>query len=260
MGVLVVLLVAAAGFLTWKAFSLPGPESIEAPLPAQEFTIPAGAVVGPTGMDPVEVNTAGGGDADGGGADNDGGGSGGGGGASATGTMTVAKMAPNTLFIPALGVYMPVEADSSFEASKYAGFETIKIPDDASRGVWYAGGAPMHGGDQGVTMIAAHVSTSSGWGTLKDLHRLTGGEMIYTTDAQGRRQSWQLTQMRVENHRDFPQEYWSAQGPRSLVVTTCGGRVNAQEYFQQNIFAVAVPVDQPAEKEPAVQTGSTENA
>ncbi|ROR76092.1 Sortase family protein [Plantibacter flavus] len=214
MGAIAAALVLAAGLMLWKGLT---PESVEAPLPAAEFEIPAGApVVGPTGDEPVDV----GGD-----------------------TMTAADMGPDTLFIPQLGVYMPVEADDSFVPSKYEGFDTLKVPSDATHAVRFAGGAPMYGGQSGVTMIASHVSTSTGWGALRYLYQLTGGEMIYTKDSAGQLQSWQMTAMRVEDHTAFPQDYWSAEGARQLVITTCGGAVNAQRLFTQNIFAIAVPVD-----------------
>ncbi|MCI4659740.1 class F sortase [Cryobacterium zhongshanensis] len=212
---LVVVLVLAAGLLVWKAFT---PESVDAPLPASQFENPASApATGPTGTDPVAL---------------DGGGS-----------MSTAQMAPDTLFIPALGTYMPIEADKTVVASHYAGFETIKIPTDPTHGVRYAGGAPMFGGQTGTTLIVSHVSTRTAWGALRYLYRLQGGEMMYTKDAAGALQSWKLTQMRVEDHTKFPQEYWSPDGVRQLVVTTCGGTVGADHLFKQNIFAVAVPVD-----------------
>lgn len=227
LGALVVLLVAVACLLTWTAFNhsgaanAAGAETVSAPLPKKEFSKPAGGkAVGPTGKYPVAVKNAKG-----------------------TETMTTKDMAPNTLFIPALGVYMSVEADTAFVESAYEGFDTLRIPKNAWHGVWYGGGAPMSGGQQGVTMIAAHVSTTNGWGALRRLHTLTGGEMIYTKDAKGDLQSWQMTQMRVEKHTKFPQEYWSAEGERRLVVTTCGGTVNSRNLFMQNIFAVAEPVD-----------------
>ncbi|MBC9927268.1 class F sortase [Leucobacter sp. cx-169] len=156
--------------------------------------------------------------------------------------MSVSDMGPNTVFIPALGVYMPVQADSTFVASQYDGFTTIQVPEDPFQAVRYAGGGQMVGGDTGTTLIAAHVSTSSGWGALRNLHQLEGGEVIYTSDGQGSSQAWQVTAMRVEQHTDFPQEYWSPDGPRRLVVTTCGGPVNQQGQFAQNIFVEAVPM------------------
>jgi sorbitol-specific phosphotransferase system component IIBC len=92
--------------------------------------------------------------------------------------------------------------------------------------------------------VASHVSQASGWGALRYLYTLRGGEMIYTNDASGHTQQWQLTQMRMRmlEHTDFPQEYWSKDGVRQLVVVTCGGTIRSGHY-DKNIFAIAKPVD-----------------
>ena len=217
---LVAALIVLAGLFVWKGMQQTA-ESVEAPLPGQVFTQEPGPVTGPTGDEPVEVPA----DADG------------------TQMMTADQMGPNRLFIPALGVYMTVEADSVFEQSKYAGFDTLRVPSNPKRGVRFAGGASMYGENTGTTLVASHVSARSGWGALRYLYRLGGGELIYTTDETGQRQTWQMTQMRVEDHTAFPQEFWSPDGVRQLVVATCGGRVLPNGTFKQNVFAIAVPVD-----------------
>ncbi|MCY1718428.1 class F sortase [Microbacterium sp. SL62] len=214
LAVVVVALVVAAGGLVWKALT---PVDASAPVPEVEFEMPQGKPTGPTGEQPVAM---------------DGG-----------GQMTVADMAPNTLFIPALGVYMPLENDATFVDSRYSNFETLKVPVNARKAVHYAAGAPLVGGDAGTTLIAGHVSTASGWGALRYLYTLKGGELIYTADATGSKQEWQLTRMRVEQHTDFPQEYWSAEGDRQLVITTCGGQMTSGRHFLKNIFAIATPVN-----------------
>jgi hypothetical protein len=229
LGLLVMTLVASAGVLVWKAFT---PENVDAPVPAAEYERPAdGVPVGATGVDPVDVEDETGGRV----------------------PMTTAAMKPSTLFIPALGVYMPVEDDARFVKSRYQGFDTLLVPKNARHGVRYAAGGPMVGGEAGTTTIAAHVSSSTGWGALRYLYKLKGGELIYTKGADGALQTWQMSQMRVENHTDFPQEYWAADGVRQLVVTTCGGSLTSDRHFRKNIFAVAVPVDTPpaAESAPA---------
>jgi hypothetical protein len=215
LSIVIVALLAAAGVLVWK--SMQPPEEVNAPLPSEEFSITPGDVVGATGKEPVDV-----GDGD---------------------TMTVPDMAPNSVFIPAIGAYLPVLVESQFVESKYAGFQSIKIPNDPWTGVTYAGGGPMYGGQEGTTTVASHVSTANGWGALRYLYTLTGGEVIYTKDGDGNLQSWQVSSMSVRDHTDFPQEYWAADGVRRLIVTTCGGTVGSDGLFGQNIFAEAVPLD-----------------
>ncbi len=210
----VVMLVVAAGFLVWTAFT---PEDVESPLPDTEFEVPAGApVVGETGKKPVDVGEG--------------------------KKMTIEDMAPDTVFIPSLGIYMPVESDSTFVSSQYAGFDTLRIPADPKHGVHYASGAPMAGGEEGTTLVASHVSSRTGWGALRYLYELKGGELIHTKDAEGRLQTWQMTRMRIERHTSFPQEYWAADGDRQLVLTTCGGPREGG-HFVKNVFAIAVPID-----------------
>lgn len=218
--VLVVVLVAAAGWLAWQALA---PEDVAAPVP-EGFEVPAGEPTGPTGAEPVSVGDT---------------------------AMTTADMAPNTMFIPALGVYMPVAEDATFVESRYRDFQTLKLPDDAGKAAHFAGGAGMAGGDVGTTLVAAHVSTARGWGALRYLYTLSGGELVHTKDAEGQLQTWQVRKLRVENHTDFPQEYWSAEGERQLVVVTCGGTMRSGKY-DKNIFAIAVPVD----PEPVVDEAS----
>jgi len=210
---LVIVLVATAGILTWIALA---PADVEAPLPAAEFEVEPGAPAGATGDEPVTLDD---------------------------GTvMTIADMAPNSVFIPAQGTYMPVEGDSTFVSSQYAGFDTLRVPDNAKHGVRYSAGAPMVGGDEGTTLIASHVSSTRGWGALRYLYQLRGGELVHTKDADGKVQTWQVTTMRIERHTEFPQEYWAADGTRQLVLTTCGGPREGG-HFVRNIFAIATPVD-----------------
>ncbi|WP_311245389.1 MULTISPECIES: class F sortase [unclassified Microbacterium] len=225
LSMLVVVLLIGAGILVWQAFT---PADSSAPIPESEFEVPLQDPVGAAGDSPVPMDDG--------------------------SQMTVADMEPNTMFIPALGVYMPVQADSTFVSSRYSDFDTLKVPSNPRRAAHYAGGAPLVGGDAGTTLVAAHVSTGSGWGSLRYLYTLTGGELIYTKDAEGQVQEWQLTKMRVEQHTDFPQEYWSNEGERQLVVTTCGGPMTKDRHFLKNIFAIATPVD--ADPEPADDTQS----
>jgi hypothetical protein len=217
---LVVALIAGAGVLAYQGLK---PVDVSAPVPTKLFHEKAtGTATGPDGKTASVTVTNGP--------------------AAHAKAMTVADMGNNSLFIPALGVYMPIEGDSTFVASRYSGFDTIRVPSNPRHGVWYGGGAPLYGDSEGTTLVASHVSQASGWGALRYLYTMRGGEMIYTKDASGRTQQWQLTQMRVLEHTDFPQEYWSKTGTRQLVVVTCGGTIRAGHY-DKNIFAIATPIN-----------------
>ena len=65
-------------------------------------------------------------------------------------TMSVARMAPGSVFIPESGIYMELQGSDSFEASNYGDLQTIHVPTNVHRGVWYSAGAPLTASDTGV--------------------------------------------------------------------------------------------------------------
>ena len=67
-------------------------------------------------------------------------------------------------------------------------------------------------------------------------------ELIWVKGFDGSLSTWRVSGMWVAEHQAFPEDYFSATGPRRLVLTTCGGRVNSYGYYQQNVFLVAEPV------------------
>ncbi|MDP9903226.1 class F sortase [Arthrobacter bambusae] len=178
------------------------------------------------------------------------------------GPMNVAHMAPLHYFVPALGVYSGIEPSESFAPSgEYANFDSIKIPWDDSKSVWYSAGGSL--GDNGpastgTTLLASHVTNGVHWGVLRYLYTLKGGELIYVKDAAGKLTAWKVTDLFTKFHTDFPQEYWSAKGVRQLVLITCGDVDAATGQYLKNVFVVATPVD-PVTKQ-AVPRGSTASA
>lgn len=210
----VLLLAAAAvgGYLVWDALQPDEPQG--APVPAQDFVYEGEGTTGPAEAD-IDGDAFG-----------------------------PEDMAPSSMLIPALDAYSPIDAESGFQASKYAGFDSMTIPLDNSRSGWYQPGGALYGGDEGTTLVASHITSRGyGWGVLKDLWTLQGGELIYTKDAEGRVQTWRVSEMSTKYHTDFPQDYWDADGVRRLVVTTCGGQLTSWGTYQYNIFVIAEPVD-----------------
>ena len=67
-------------------------------------------------------------------------------------------------------------------------------------------------------------------------------ELIWVKGFDGSLSTWRVSGMWVAEHQAFPEDYFSPTGPRRLVLTTCGGRVNSYGYYQQNVFLVAEPV------------------
>lgn len=152
-------------------------------------------------------------------------------------------MGPNQVWVPQLkDALTTVKADEAFVPSRYSGLPTLRIPVDPRTAVWYSAGGAMWGGDEGTTLLAAHVATARNPGVFRGIDKLQPGDVVWTTDAENRRQAWAITQLWAAEHKAFPQEYFSAAGERRLVIVTCGGRLNAQGYYAQNVFAVAVPV------------------
>ena len=205
-------------------------------------------------------------------------------------TMSVARMAPGSVFIPESGIYMELQGSDSFEASNYGDLQTIHVPTNVHRGVWYSAGAPLTGSDTGVltgvrpgfdtpqssalpsstsssetvqsgtqtssahavsmtggegtTFIASHVAwTKRHRGALYTMATdVSQNELIWVKGFDGSLSTWRVSGMWVAEHQAFPEDYFSPTGPRRLVLTTCGGRVNSYGYYQQNVFLVATPV------------------
>ena len=210
-------------------------------------------------------------------------------------TMSVARMAPGSVFIPESGIYLELQPSDTFEASNYGDLQTIHVPTNVHRGVWYSAGAPLTASDtgvftgvrpgfdtpqslfaadpvsptspsqspdsvmsgtqtgseggqrvtaQGTTLIASFVA----W---KKRHRgalytmatdVKQNQLIWVKGFDGSLSTWRVNGMWFAEHQAFPEDYFSATGPRRLVLTTCGGRVNDYGYYQQNVFLVAEPV------------------
>ena len=210
-------------------------------------------------------------------------------------TMSVARMAPGSVFIPESGIYLELQPSDTFEASNYGDLQTIHVPTNVHRGVWYSAGAPLTASDtgvltgvrpgfdtpqslfaadpvsptspsqspdsvmsgtqtgseggqrvtaQGTTLIASHVAwTKRHRGALYTMATdVSQNELIWVKGFDGSLSTWRVNGMWFVEHQAFPEDYFSATGPRRLVLTTCGGRVNDYGYYQQNVFLVAEPV------------------
>lgn len=200
-------------------------------------------------------------------------------------TMSVARMAPGSVFIPESGIYLELQPSDTFEASNYGDLQTIHVPTNVHRGVWYSAGAPLtqsdtgvltgvrpdssssqssdsvmsgtHSGSegqesqvrqqvsaQGTTLIASHVAwTKRHRGALYTMATdVEQNELIWVKGFDGSLSTWRVNGMWFAEHQAFPEDYFSPTGPRRLVLTTCGGRVNDYGYYQQNVFLVAEPV------------------
>ena len=208
-------------------------------------------------------------------------------------TMSIARMVPGSVFIPESGIYLELQPSDTFEASNYGDLQTIHVPTNVHRGVWYSAGAPLTASDtgvltgvrpgfdtpqsaavsptsspspsssdtvqsgtqtgseggqrvtaQGTTLIASHVAwTKRHRGALYTMATdVKQNQLIWVKGFDGSLSTWRVNGMWFAEHQAFPEDYFSATGPRRLVLTTCGGRVNDYGYYQQNVFLVAEPV------------------
>ena len=200
-------------------------------------------------------------------------------------TMSISRMAPGSVFIPESGIYLELQPSDTFEASNYGDLQTIHVPTNVHRGVWYSAGAPLTASDtgvltgvrpdssssqssdsvmsgtrsgsegqesqvrqqvsaQGTTLIASHVAwTKRHRGALYTMATdVKQNQLIWVKGFDGSLSTWRVNGMWFAEHQAFPEDYFSATGPRRLVLTTCGGRVNDYGYYQQNVFLVAEPV------------------
>lgn len=163
--------------------------------------------------------------------------------------MSVDRMEPMSVFVPEAKLYSLARPSDSFSQSKYAGMFSIEVPENPHRTVWHSAGGAMAGTNadgtpatQGTTFLGSHSGYVGRWGAYIHTAELTGGETIWTKDAQGEVQRWQVDRVRYMGHTKFPQEFWNADGPRRLVLTTCGGTAGADGVYNQNVFVEAKPV------------------
>lgn len=223
-----ILTVIVAALLAGVLFLLSGllqfrTEQLEAdaPAPTSEVSVPVGTPVrGPDGRTPISVTDDNGQQI----------------------MMSVDRMAASRLFIPALGVYSTLIGADGFEQSRYRDFDTLAIPDDPMKTGWYSKGGALAEGAAGTTFLAGHVAHNNRWGALRSLHKIEGGEVVYTSDANGIVSAWQVNRLWTKVHTEFPQDMWASDGERRLVVTTCAERDPERPgYYRKNIFVQALP-------------------
>lgn len=142
---------------------------------------------------------------------------------------------PTALVLPDLGVDMPVDpvgvqADGAME-----------IPTDPAVAGWYRFG-PAPADAAGATVIAAHVdSRVYGLGPLARLRDAQPGQQVSVTDAAGTITTYIVESVTYIPRAQLPvDELFSREGPRSLVVITCGGSFDERtRSYSDNVVLVA---------------------
>lgn len=154
--------------------------------------------------------------------------------------MKPEAMAPNHIYIPALGIYGKIDQETG---SLQGG--TLTLP-QANKVTRWQGGSNVTS-DKGNILIAGHVSWNGVNGLIHDLAYIKAGNLAYVTDAKGNRGEFQLQNAVTILKDDLPQSVWDTTGSKKLVVVTCGGsiyrRADGSLHFDSNIIATFVPVE-----------------
>ncbi len=149
------------------------------------------------------------------------------------------RMRPLRLSIPDLGVDAGVEDRPVTEGGD------LVIPGDPRVVGRWDGGSPLTSA-QGTTLLAGHVDIHGDLGALHELASIEPGAEVRTSDAKGHVTRWRVTGLDVRRKEDLPT--FAADGPRTLVLVTCGGPVlrhgNGWTY-RDNVIVTALPEPAP---------------
>lgn len=150
---------------------------------------------------------------------------------------TAVVVPPVLLEYAAIGASLPVDPVGVAPDGQ------MEIPEDANRAGWYRFGAGP-ADDGGSVVVAAHAgSFVTPRGPLYDLRDAEVGQTVTLTDASGGTSTWTVTAVEQLGKVtiDFSR-YFDREGPRRLVLITCGGRWDAdRQSYDDNIIVTAEP-------------------
>ncbi|MBD7956699.1 class F sortase [Microbacterium sp. Sa4CUA7] len=143
--------------------------------------------------------------------------------------------APTAVVSTDLGIDMPVvpvgvQADGSME-----------IPVDPAVAGWYRYG-PAPADTDGTTVLAAHVdSRVYGVGPLAQLREAQPGQTLQVADADGVITGYTVESVTYIPRAELPvDQLFDREGPRSLVLITCGGQFDEQtRTYSDNVVLIA---------------------
>lgn len=120
----------------------------------------------------------------------------------------------------------------------------MEIPDDGDRAGWYQYG-PSPGAGSGSVVLAGHVDTSEGLGSMAALRDVDLGVVVRVEMSDGSTSRYEIVGRETIEKDDLPTaEIFDRGGPERLTMITCGGpwRSEASSY-RDNVVVVAVPLD-----------------
>lgn len=147
----------------------------------------------------------------------------------------VAVPPPVRLQIPAIAVDVPVRDVGVADDGQ------LEIPDETEVGWYRLGAAP---GEPGATVVAGHVNWNRVDGPFLRLRDLEPGATVEVTMADGGRRTYVVVERQQYAKTELPAaRIWTAGGPETLVLITCGGAFNPEvRRYRDNVVVYAVPV------------------
>lgn len=122
------------------------------------------------------------------------------------------------------------------------------VPRDPARVGWYR--HPARTGEHAPLVLLAHVNYGGRAGAFADLDRVTVGDEVVVTDADGSQHRYRVTALHWQHKVRFAEiaaaVYAPAPGPEIRLIT-CGGRFDrASGRYDSNLVVFAALVDAPA--------------
>ncbi|PYY47305.1 class F sortase [Curtobacterium sp. MCLR17_043] len=145
--------------------------------------------------------------------------------------------APTTITVDHAGISAPVRPEGVDEDGAMA------LPPDPATAGWYRFGAAPSS-TEGTVVIAAHVdAVGYGIGPFSRLGDAPTGTRVTLTDADGAETAWRIDSVSMLEKQGLPWgEVFRDDGPRRLVLVTCGGTFDAATgHYESNLVVTAVP-------------------
>lgn len=117
----------------------------------------------------------------------------------------------------------------------------FEVPEARVVGWYRFGPAPR---DAGTSVLAAHLNYDGVNGVFRRLSDVDVGAEVVVTLAEGDAARYRVTEVRlIDKNLLPPDEIWNREGPRRLVLITCGGRYDAsRRSYDDNVVVFADPV------------------
>jgi hypothetical protein len=120
----------------------------------------------------------------------------------------------------------------------------LQVPADVHvTGLWAGGG--LISGRQGTVLIDGHVNyVGQGDGALYRLARVKPGALIATSTRADQTVWWRTVRVVSMLKQSLPQGIFTDTGARRLVIVTCGGALETDGHYDDNVVLYARPVRQ----------------